>query len=374
MLKIALRFIRYDKAKSIGALLGIVISLFLIGQQGGVFLFLSNATSSLVDNTACDLWVVDNRTTNVNALAQLDLRQLYAVASLPGVRAAHPMVIAGGSARLADGTNAAVQIVGSPAPRFPGGPARFAEGRRANLLADDAVSFDQFDSKALFNQAGRGTVLEINGKRAFFAAASAGTRGFGAAYLFTTLERARRLGNVPTTKLSAILVDLQPGADSVAVRDAITRTVFGVRAWLPGEFSAATQATVIGSSSIGLSVGSLIVFAVVAGFFIIGLTLYSAATDRIRDYGTMKAIGASNGYVARLIMLQASLFAGVGYVVGSLLIEGFRYGIGQAGLPFQLSLAIRAGLLGVTLLISLGGAVFAIRRINGVEPASVFRG
>jgi putative ABC transport system permease protein len=45
---------------------------------------------------------------------------------------------------------------------------------------------------------------------------------------------------------------------------------------------------------------------VISGFFIIGLTLYSSAVDRIRDYGTLKAIGATNGYITRLILLQSS--------------------------------------------------------------------
>ena len=76
MFHIALQFILFDKPKSIGALLGVVISLFLIGQQSGTFLFLTNAMSSLVDNTATDLWVVDDRTTNINALGRFDVRLL----------------------------------------------------------------------------------------------------------------------------------------------------------------------------------------------------------------------------------------------------------------------------------------------------------
>ena len=45
----------------------------------------------------------------------------------------------------------------------------------------------------------------------------------------------------------------------------------------------------LGSTGIAISIGTLLIFAVISGFFIIGLTLYSAAIDRIRDYGTLKA-------------------------------------------------------------------------------------
>ena len=37
MFRTAIRFIRYDKPKSIGALAGVVISIFLIGQQAEFF-------------------------------------------------------------------------------------------------------------------------------------------------------------------------------------------------------------------------------------------------------------------------------------------------------------------------------------------------
>ncbi|MDJ0367479.1 ABC transporter permease [Hymenobacter sp. H14-R3] len=373
MFRTALQFILFDKAKGIGALLGIVISLFLIGQQSGIFLYLTGAMSSLVDNTAADLWVVDNRTTNVNALAQFDTRILREVASLPGVARAYPVIIAGGAASFPDGTNAGVQLIGSEAPAFRAGPRTLVQGSYADLVPDGAMSFDLFDSKAL-GGARVGAVFEIGGKRVYLATMSEGLRGFGAVYMYTTLERARYLANIPTTKISAVLVDVRPGADPQQVRDLINRSIYGVRAWQPAAFAAATKKTVLGTSGIATSFGTLIVFAVISGFFIIGLTLYSTATDRLKDYGTLKAIGASNGYVARLILLQAVLFALVGFGVGYGFIELFRFGISQVGVLFSLGWGLRAVFLGLTLLISLGGSVFAIRRINGVEPASVFRG
>ena len=373
MIKTAFKFMLYDRAKSFGALMGIVISLFLIGQQSGIFMYLTGAMRSLVDNTHTDLWVVDNRTTNVNALAPIDIRKMYEIASLPGVAQVSPVVITGGSARFADGTSAGVQIIGSRIPGFKAGPQKFASGTVNSLVPDGAMSFDYFDTKAL-SGAKVGTVFEISGNRVYMAAMSKGVRGFGAVYMFTTLERAQMLGNLSNSKISAVLVDVKPGADPAAVRNSINQTIYGVRAWLPEEFGAATVKKVLGSSGIAISFGTLILFAVISGFFIIGLTLYSSAIDRLKDYGTMKAIGASNGYVAALILTQAVLFSIFGFIIGYALIEAFRAGIGKTGALFHFNWLMRLAFLGITLLISLGGAGFAIRRISGVEPAIVFRG
>lgn len=373
MLLTAWKFLKFDRAKSIGALVGVVISTFLIGQQTGIFIFLTNAMSALATQAQTDLWVVDNKTTNVNALAPLDIRKLREVASIPGVRMAHGVVIRGAVAQFPNGTSSSVLLVGSDPPQFAGGPGKLLVGDYHALTPDGAVSYDIFDSDALGNSS-LGTVFELNGKRAYLATTTRGIRGFGGIFMFSTAERVREYTGLPATQISAVLVDLEPGADPVVVRDAINATLFGVRAWLPKEFADASVTTVLSTTGIAISIGTLVIFATLSGFFIIGLTLYSAAIDRIKDYGTLKAIGATNGFVARLILLQALLFALVGFPIGYMFIEAFRAGIATAGTLFSFSWAIRFVFFGLTLSICLGGALFAVRRIAGVEPASVFRG
>ena len=87
----------------------------------------------------------------------------------------------------------------------------------------------------------------------------------------------------------------------------------------------------------------------------------------------MKAIGATNGFITRLILTQALLISLVGFVIGRLLVEGFRLGIASAGTIFEFSPPIEVGFFLLTLLISLGGSLFAIRRIQSYEPAQIFR-
>jgi len=372
MFRFALRFLRYDKPKSIGVILGIIISIFLVGQQTGIFIFLTNAMSALVDNTQADLWVVDNQTTNVNALGQLDVRVGYQVESLPGVKKAYPLVIAGGSAKFQGGQSAPILIIGAQPPFFRGGPWRITSGDLADLLEEGAISSDIFDRKNL-NNARLGTQFEINGKRVYIAVQTKGVRSFGGIYMFTTVSRARVLGKIPRTKVSAFLVDVEDGLDPILVRDRINKIIFGVRAWTKKDLSKATVSTILSTSGIAFSIGTLIIFAAIAGMVIIGLTMYSAAVDRLRDYGTFKAIGADNTYIRNLILSQALFFAFTGYGIAIVLIEAFRKGIANSGVLFEYSMAIKIVFFIVTILISLGGAAFAMHRIGRVEPASVFR-
>lgn len=372
MIRYALRFISYDKPKSIGVILGIVISIFLVGQQTGIFLFLTGAMSSLVDNTEADIWVVDNRATDVNALGKIDVRIGHQLESFPGVKKAYPLVIAGGNAKFKEGKSAPVQLIGSQPPHFVGGPWNIIEGDITDLLEDGAISVDYFERENL-NFTELGSIFEINGNRVWVALQTKGARGFGATYVFTTVSRARALANIPRTDVSAYLVDIEEDADPLITRDRINAKLFGIRAWTKEEFSRSTVTTILSTSGIAFSIGTLIIFAAISGMIIIGLTMYSAAVDRIKDYGTLKAIGADNSYIRNLILSQALFFSLIGYSIAIVLIQGFKRAIANSGILFDYSLAVKISLFVITLFISVGGAIFAMHRISKLEPASVFR-
>jgi putative ABC transport system permease protein len=379
MIATAIKFMRYDRAKSIGIIIGIVISIFLIGQQVGILTFLTGLMGGLVDNSREDLgeiWVVDNITENANELAKLDERLVREIRSIDGVLNAWPVVVTGGNIKFSNGKTAPVLLIGSEAPLFVAGPKpeSINAGSLERLNEDGAVSAEYFDSSIFNNSVATGTRVELNGKEAFIRLQTKNARGFAGAFMYTTLSKARYYGAFPADKVSAVAVQCKPGVARAQVVDNINKAIYGIRAWDAKKLKSTTIRFITISSNIGTSVGSLVIFAIISGFFIIGLTLYSSALDRIRDYGTLKAIGATNGYVRNLILTQAFLFALIGFLLAWLLLEGFRAGVASSGLVFTFTPTILLGLFIVTLVISVGGSLFAIGRINSVEPASVFRG
>ncbi len=375
MLKIAWKFIRFDKAKSIGVVVGILISTFLIGQQLGVFFFLSGLMGALATDVRADIWVVDSKTDDVNQLGRLDIRNLRAVQGINGVKEAFPLIISGASCNYKNGSSGAITLIGVDASQVNAviSPGKIAAGKTIDLQLDGAVSAEFFEKKNLGGNIDLGTAFEINGKRAFFALQTKGFRGFGSSFCVTTIERARFFSNQSVNTISAVLVNLQPGVNATDVVANINNSIKGVHAWPAKELAASSVKKILSSSGIALSTGTLIIFALIAGFFIIGLTMYSSALDRLKDYGTLKAIGAGNGYISRLILTQALLFSIVGFLIGLSLLEGFRAGVANSGLIFSFSPLVLLGMFGTIALISLSGASFALSRIRSVEPAAVFR-
>ncbi len=375
VLSTAIRFIRFDKAKSVGVTIGIIISTFLIGQQLGILNFLTGLMVTTAKNSDAQIWVIDESSTDINQLGRLDVRKLNEVRSIAGVKEAHPIVLAGGSATYQSGATASLLLVGSEGPRFPAGPrmSNIRKGSQVDLQQDLAISSDFFDTETLGGTTEPGTLLEINGKQAKITVQTNGVRGFGAPIAYTSIERARFYGNVPSTGINAVLVNVTDTFSVNQVTNNINGTLSGVRAWPVENLKESTISTVLASSGIAVSTGSLIVFALISGFFIIGLTLYSSALDRLQDYGTLKAIGAKNSYIRKLILTQAFLFAVVGFVIAYILLELFRKGVANTGLIFTLSPLTLLGMFVVIIAISMGSSAFALKRIKGVEPASVFR-
>jgi putative ABC transport system permease protein len=375
MLKIAWKFIKFDKAKSIGVIVGILISTFLIGQQLGVFIFLTGLMKALATNVKADIWVVDSKTQDVNQLGKLDIRTLRAVQSLPGVKQAFPILISGAVSNYKNGTSGGITLIGVDLSKLNSvlDSSNIIAGKANDLLNEGAVSGEYFDKKNLGDNVDLGTDFEINGKRAYFAIQTKGFRGFGSSYCVTPIERARLYTNQSIFNISAILLKVDPGIPKEDIIKTINKTIFGVRAWSSEDLGNSTIKKILLSSGIAYSTGTLIIFALISGFFIIGLTMYSSALDRLKDYGTLKAIGAGNPYISRLILTQAFLFALVGFLIGFAFLTGFQNGVAKTGLIFHFPILLIFGLFMVIVLISLGGASFALKRISSVEPGSVFR-
>lgn len=377
MLGLAWKFIRFDRAKSFGIITAIVISVFLIGQQLSLLFFLMGLMGNLVNNAPIeknDIWIIESQSRNVNSINSIDQRAVQEIGSIQGIAKTIPIILANAQATFLDGKTAAVTLVGAPAPDFIMGPiaSRIDSGAVQDLLQPNAVSAEYFNGRTWETSLYLNKPIEINGKSAKLAVITRNAQAFGASFMYTTLDNARILGNFSNNKVSLIIAKLTAGQDKKEMMEMINQNFPHLRAWDAEKLRSSTVKEILISSNMGMSFGTLVVFAMISGFFIIGLTLYSSALDRIKDYGTLKAIGAKNRFVNRLIIAQAFLYASIGYGLAMLLIYGFKFGVEKSGLNINVSLPFALFLLLVTMIISVGGSLFAVRKISKLEPASVF--
>jgi putative ABC transport system permease protein len=95
--------------------------------------------------------------------------------------------------------------------------------------------------------------------------------------------------------------------------------------------------------------------AVVVGFLVVLLTMYTAVLERTREIGILKALGASPGYVLGILVREAIVLAVIGTIAGILMTYG-SYGLMQRFGPPMLEQAIVPRWWPWSALISLVGA------------------
>ena len=61
-------------------------------------------------------------------------------------------------------------------------------------------------------------------------------------------------------------------------------------------------------------------------------TIYATTVDHLKEFGTLKAMGAPNSYVYKVIITQAAISAVIGYVLG-MMVSAFVVRASQSGAP-----------------------------------------
>lgn len=106
-----------------------------------------------------------------------------------------------------------------------------------------------------------------------------------------------------------------------------------------------------------------------------GQTFYSFVLENLKHLGALKAMGASNGLLSRMLMLQALTVGVIGYGIGVGLTVLFGLlVIGKGMPPFLMPWQLPVATFGVILVICVVAALLGIRKVWTLEPAVVFRG
>lgn len=378
MLSTAFKFVRYEKSKSMGILTAIVISIYLIGIELGMFFYLANIIGGIVGNSNphySQVFVVKKQTENVNQLSPFDIRWVNQLRSIDGVENTHAFVITNVTARFPNGKDAPAVIIGNDYPTLAAGP--YADlvhtGSIESLASPEVVSTDIYDNKALRYDVELGTRFEINGKTAITGVITKDAKGFTSPIIYTTTDKARYYSGMPSSQVSGIIVTVLDATKIESVTSSINQIAPDLKAWPAEKIRIATIVNVMTANNMGMSFATLVLFGIISGFFIIGLTMYSVTYDRLKDYGTLKAIGASGGYITRLVITQSIIYALIGYSVSLILLIISKIGMAKGGLIISLTPALLSFLFLTTLMISVGSSYFSIRKLKKVEPSSVFR-
>jgi putative ABC transport system permease protein len=279
--------------------------------------------------------------------------------------------------KLETGGDLGVQIVGIE--HVPGqtpmlAPWNVIAGDVARLREPNAIVVDKSEyAKIKIDRVGYQT--EIAGVRAQVTAMTQGIRSFTTSpIVFTDLRTARSyMPGLGTDAVTYVLVKVTPGASIDAVKASINALPH-VAAYTTHEMSKRTRTYWSSRTGVGAGFFTTAVLGVIVGFVVVGQILYSGTLQYLREYGTLKAMGAKNSAVVRVILSQAMISAALGFVLGGGLAVLMRAAMAKA----NLSVALFPGLYAATLVITIAmcslASLLSIVKVLRLDPASVFKG
>jgi putative ABC transport system permease protein len=128
---------------------------------------------------------------------------------------------------------------------------------------------------------------------------------------------------------------------------------------------------------LGPILGLLLIVSYGIGILVVGLFMYMAIRNRIRDLGILRALGFRARALSLSALLEAAFLAVLALPLGILLADLIASAIENAA-PIYLILPMEPeGILrtsAATLVFALIGALIPVRAIVNIDPAEVFRG
>ncbi|HKD01746.1 MAG TPA: ABC transporter permease [Terriglobales bacterium] len=370
---LARRNLFHDKVRLTVTLTGIVFAVVLIVVELGLFVGFTQTTSSLIDRSGADLWVTSLHVPYVELGVPFSERKLYQVRAVPGVEAAEKVVVRWTDWKRPDGRQESVQIVGMNPDTALAQPWNLVAGNVQDLKQPDAVIMDDI-YKGKLGVSGVGQVFEIGHHRARVVGFTHGIRSFTTSpYVFTTFKKAQTYANLADDQTMFILVKVAPGADVNQVRQGILANVRDVEAFTSHEFSRMTQFYWMFTTGAGVAVLLAAALGLVVGFVVVAQTIYATTMDHLREFGTLKAMGAPNSYVYKVILTQAAISAVIGYFLGMMVSVFVVHASQEGGAAILLPLPMAVGIFFLTLLMCTGAAMVSITKVTRLDPAMVFK-
>jgi putative ABC transport system permease protein len=301
-------------------------------------------------------------------------KKLHHARAISGVAEARKYIVAFADWKRQDGGNENCQVIGFDPDSGMGGPWYLSEGDVSSLKLPDTVIVDRLYAEKL-GVTRVGQAVEIRNLRARVVGFTDGVRTFTTSPLvFTSYKNAQRYSGLPDDQTTFLLIRAAPGANIERIRERMQASIPDVDVWPTARFSAMTTRYWMFGTGAGVTVILAAVLGLLVGAVVVAQTIYAATMDHIREYGTLKAMGATNGYIHRIIFRQATVSAVIGYAVGIVVASLAAFSSRHGGANILLPIPVRAALFGLTLVMCLGAAMVSINKVTKIDPALVFKG
>jgi putative ABC transport system permease protein len=379
--RIAWRQLRHEKARLASAIAGVMFACVLVFMQLGFRAALFDSATALPQSMKSELFLMHPMTTATFRPEPLPRARAWQTLAVPEVERAVPIYLAQATWRNPlDGSRRSIQLIGldveADAVAFEGLPPLKDALKAPDTGAFDLRSRPEFGPMATL-LAERGPFeVQVGNRMVTIVGTVALGPSFGADGNLVTSETnfRRMLRERQAAMTDLVALRLVPGADVADVQRRL-------REILPPDVVVLTQAELVGrerayweeATPIGFifAFGSLM--GLVVGMVIVYQILFSDIASHLREYATLKAMGYSQGYLARVVLGAAVILAVLGFIPG-LIASILLYDVVGAGtfLPLAMDAERAASVFAMIFTMCAVAGLLAMRKLRDANPADMF--
>ncbi|MFQ5576295.1 MAG: ABC transporter permease [Anaerolineae bacterium] len=367
MTYLAFRNLFQQKFRLVLSIGGVTLAMMLIVLLNGFLAGIYVQVTAYLDNTPADMIVAQDGVANLlSATSLLPANTIDLAGGVPGVSRLIPIVSQFVIMDIHDEKVVAYMI--GYEPEKGGGPWALRAGRPP--ADDDEVVLDWVMAQT--HHFGLGDTIEILDEEFTVVGLSDGTTSWMTSFFFIEKRAAERLLLAPDST-SFLLLTLEPDANPVNVETRLRRRLRDVEILPASVVKQNDVDLLVQIFAIPLQMMVAISFAV--GTAILGMVIYTATVERVREYGVLKAVGAKNHHLYWLVTQQGLVTALLGVTLG----VGLAWLVGQwiMAVSPKFLVIIQPGstlVAAVTgLLMGLLAALLPARYVGHLDPARVFR-
>lgn len=391
---------------------GIMFAVSLVTIQVGILNGFTRSTTLLIDQSDSDFWIASKDMLYLDVTLPIPLDRLLQARKVEGVAKAEAVMARVAIWRDPEGRIVPVRIYGFN----PNGQLfanwKIVEGSLAALNQPYSILIDRANKSSLnlSNIADTGTIRPLKAtvvgfvedtqsisSNALLFASLETANAFGAAGQTASVNCQLSNGNLdcinsfetelsssklpsPPRKLNLadpityILVKAKPGEDLEQLQRRLEKALPATRVLPRTQMAAITRDYWTRKTGVGFILGLGATVGVIVGIVVVSQILYSSVSEHIREYGTLKAMGASDWVIYGVITEQALWMAVLGYLPSMVLCLGLgTWTMAAKGIVILITPLTALGVFGITVVMCTGSALFAIQKVMKVDPAIVFK-
>ena len=369
MIRLIFRNLFQSKTKLLLSIGGTALALLLIISLNAIFDGVEKQVANYIDHSGADVFISQSGVYNLHmSTSSIPLVLQDQVVEVDGVKSITPLIYLTNVIKIGEERNLAY-IFGLPEQAASGGPWQIFSGT-SQIKKGEAVIDRQVAEKSGVKV---GDYVNILSRSLKLVGLSEGTSTLVNSIAFISMQDFQELRN-DTQIVSFFLVQAKEGVSEQELSLRIAQHVDNVTVQTRSEF-ASQEREVVRDMSIEViaimnSIGYLI------GLAVLALSIYIAVYSRRKEFGILKAIGASNRYLYQVVLGQAVLSVIFAFLTAVILIEILSLAAVKIGLSMELiiSPASLGSVLVISLVLACLSAILPIRQVSNLDPAMVFRG